>query len=160
MIAGKDRREPTPGIDEAHRLGADARRVELGLIGVEGEGEPVRRQRDEDAENDQQHHVRLLREEQAEDGDARRRPGDLPFALEIVGEPDADERADRIGDGDDEGVFEAGGEVNASSGQQSWNPVAEAVKSNGLQKIENRQQQRAAAVGRTEDFAKSGRARI
>src|SRR5579883_2507727 len=61
-IAGEDRAEPAPGIDEAHSLRADARRVELGLIGMEGEGEPIRRERDQEAADDEAGLAALLRE--------------------------------------------------------------------------------------------------
>src|SRR5580704_14102999 len=39
--AGEDGAEPAPGIDKAHGLGADAGRIELGLVGVERKREPV-----------------------------------------------------------------------------------------------------------------------
>src|SRR4029077_5559708 len=45
--AGEDRRKPAPRIDKAHRLGADASRIELGLIGMERERHPIVAQRDQ-----------------------------------------------------------------------------------------------------------------
>src|SRR5262249_53457881 len=39
--AGEDRREPAPRIDEADRLGADAGRIELRLIGVKRKRHPI-----------------------------------------------------------------------------------------------------------------------
>src|ERR1700722_8351278 len=93
--AGEDGGESAPRIDEAHRLSADAGRIELGLIGVERERHPIVAQRDQEAEHDHAGGFALLREQEPEYGDADRGPGDLPFALEAVGEDDADQRPDR-----------------------------------------------------------------
>src|SRR5579872_1236136 len=44
--ADENRTEATPGVDESHGLRANARRIELGLIRMEGTREPCVRERD------------------------------------------------------------------------------------------------------------------
>ena len=86
MKPEKIAREPAPRINEADGLGADAGRIKLGLIGVERERHPVVAQRDQETAGDHAGCGGLLREQKAERGDADGGPGDLPFALETVGE--------------------------------------------------------------------------
>src|SRR5277367_6455950 len=72
--AGEDGAEPAPRIDEAHRAGANAGRIEFRLIGVERERHPIVAQRDQHAEDDDARGRGLPREQQPEHRDAERRP--------------------------------------------------------------------------------------
>ncbi len=90
----------------------------------------------------------LLREQQAEHRDADRRPGDLPFALETVGEKHPDQRPDRRRDGDDEGVGQRFGHPDALRDQQRRHPAGEAVIADGLKQIVDHQHDGAAAIAR------------
>jgi hypothetical protein len=64
-------------------------------------------QRHRDAEHDQRGDAVGVGEQHAEHADADRAEADLPFALDAVGDQRTQERPERVGDGDDERVFEA-----------------------------------------------------
>ena len=90
------------------------------------EREPVGAEREQQAADNHAGRRALLREQQAERGDADRRPGDLPFALEAIGEKITDQRTDRRRDGDDESIGQSlvtsmPCEIN-SAGTQLENP--------------------------------------
>ena len=146
--AGEDRAEPAPRINEAHGLGADAGRIKLGLIGVERKRQPIGAQRDQETAHDHADCGGLLREQKAERGDADGGPGDLPFALEAVGEVDADQRADRRRHRDNESVGERLGDADALRDQERRHPAGEPVIADRLEQIEDHQHDGAAAIGR------------
>ena len=95
----------------------------------------------------------LLREHQPEHRDGERRPGDLPFALDPVREPHADQRADRIGDRDDERVLQRAGDLDALRDQEGRNPAGEAVIADGLKQVVDHQHDGAAPIGRAPHLA-------
>ena len=109
--------------------------------------------RDQHAEEDQKLHLALVREGHAEDADADGGADQLPFPLEFVGEAHGEERAERVRDGDDEGIEQARAEVDSGLlGDQRRHPGGEAVKAEGLEELEHHQHDGAAAIGRLEDF--------
>ncbi len=85
--------KPAPGIDEAHRTGADAGRIKLCLIGMVEEGHHVIRERDQHAEAISSSAAkRLCPKARPNSADAERRNDQQPFALEAVAEHGACER--------------------------------------------------------------------
>ncbi len=91
--------------------------------------------------------LRLEGEQHAEDAHPRRRPHELPLALDPVGEGDGQQRAERRGDGDDEGVEQALAQLDAGLlRDQRRHPGGEAVEAEGLEELEHAQHQRAGAI--------------
>ncbi|MNS75721.1 hypothetical protein D3C72_1092490 [compost metagenome] len=88
----------------------------------------------------------LQGEQGAEGHRAEGRTDDLPFVLEAVGELDEQQRPERVGEGDDEGVHQTVSDADALTGQQRRQPVAETEEPNGLEDVEHDQHQRAAAI--------------
>ncbi len=64
----------------------------------------------------------------------------------------ADQREQRIGEGDDEGILQRLRHMDALGDQQRRHPVGEPVEADRLEEIRHRQHDGAAAVGRGEDL--------
>ena len=75
-------------------------------------------------------------------------PDDDPFALDAVGEQQAQRRPEGRGDGDDEGVAQACGHLDAAGDQQGRHPAGKAVIARRLEQVEGDQHQGAAQIGR------------
>ena len=151
----QDRRKPAEGIDEAHRPAADARGIELRLIGVERERHDVVRQRQQHAEDNERRGRAHLAERQPGNRHTQRAGHDQPFALEAVGEEPRERGAQGCGNGDDEGVAEARRDRDALFHQECRHPVREAVEADRLEDVEDDQHQRAREIGRAEYIEKA-----
>ena len=99
--------------------------------------------------------ARELREGDAEDDDRRTSAADDPFAFELVGEARGEQRRDRIGEGDDEGIFQALGDGDALLDQQRRHPIGKAVEAEGLAEIEHHEHHDQRKIGRLEQVAET-----
>ena len=75
-----------------------------------------------------------------EDDDRRACAADDPFALELVGEARGQQRRDRIGEGDDEGILQALRDGDALFDQQRRHPIGKAIEAKGLAEVEHHEQ--------------------
>jgi len=78
---------------------------------VKAERHQIVAQRHEHTQEDRRRRRFAVCEQHAEDADPERAKADLPFALDAVRNQRAEQRPDRVGDRDDEGVFEVGGDI-------------------------------------------------
>ena len=117
-----------------------------------GERHPVAAQSDQDAEEHDAESGSLQGKQQAESGDGQGRAGNLPLALEDVGELPAQQRAQRAGQGDDEGIAQGLGDGDAFGEEQSGNPTGETVVADRLQDVEDGEEDGASAVTLAPNF--------
>ena len=91
----------------------------------------------------------------AEHDDRRARAADDPFALEPVGKARGQQRRDRIGERDDEGILQALGDGDAFFDQQRRHPIGKTIEAKGLAEIEHHEQHDERQIGRLEQVGKT-----
>ncbi len=104
---------------------------------------------------DQPERAALQGEQGAEGHRAEGRADDLPFVFETVGELHEQQRPERVGEGDDEGVHQTVGDAHALPRKQRRQPVAETEETDRLKDMKNDQHQRATAVRRLPDIGET-----
>ena len=86
---------------------------------------------------------------------AAARAADDPFALEPVGKARGQQRRNRIGERDDEGILQALGDGDAFFDQQRRHPIGKTIEAEGLAEIEHHEQHDQRQVGRLEQLGKT-----
>jgi hypothetical protein len=101
------------------------------------------------------HRLGELRERYSEYADRQRCAADDPFALDTIGKGRGQERRDRIGKGDNDGVLHAFGNGNALFDHQRGHSIRKAIEAEGLAEVEHHEDHDQRKVRRLEKIRKA-----
>ena len=88
---------------------------------------------------------------------ARDAPQMIHLRSKPVGKARGEQRRDRIGEGDDEGILQALGDGDALLDQQRRHPVGETIEAEGLAEVEHHEHHDQRQIGRLEQVAEADR---
>ena len=151
--AGHRGGEPAERVAEADGAGANVGREDLGLIGVVADGQPGVGPGDHKPADHQQNRAVLQGEQGPEDDSHQRGEDNLPFVLKAMHEAGTEQAAQRIGEGDKEGVQQAVGDAGPLTGEQRRQPVAKAEEADRLEEVHHHQHQGALPILQRPDLA-------